>query len=212
MSRKEAERRSRRQYVVEATRKLIEARGVEATSMEDIAAACDYTRRTLYAYFKSRDEILLLVFCDAMAERWKAQQETVAAARTGLAKILAWGEAFFVYARRNPRAMDLHIYWDWRGIDRATVGRAAFKAFEKINDDLAEGLRGYFRLGLEDRSLRPDLDVDMCISQYLYSLRAVIHRALSGTYSFARFDPEKYLNHYLELFARSICNPKGKKR
>ncbi len=212
MSRKEAERESRRKYVIEATRKLLETQGIEKTSMEDIAAAVDYTRRTLYAYFKSRDEILLLVFCKAMASRWQAQQEVVAPAKTGLAKILAWGEAFFAYACENPRAMDLHIYWDFKGIDRKSVGEPAFEEFEEINDDLAEGLRGYFRLGLADRSLRTDIDIDMCISQYLYSLRAVIHRALSETYSFASFDPETYLRHYLDLFSRAIRNPKGKKK
>jgi AcrR family transcriptional regulator len=211
ISRKDAERESRKQYILEATRRLLNARGIEHTSMDDIAAAVDYTRRTLYVYFSSRDEILLLVLCEAMATRWKIQQEAVATARTGLARILTWGEAFFKYARQNPHAMDLHIYWDFKGIDRARISEESFVAFEEINDELAEALRGYFRLGVKDRSLRPDLDIDMSISQYLYTLRAVIHRALSDTYTFAPSNPEAYFHHYLDLFSRAIRNTKGRK-
>ena len=58
--RKTVEREARRIYVLDAARRLLATRDIEKTSMDEIAVAADYTRRTLYAYFKSRDEILLL--------------------------------------------------------------------------------------------------------------------------------------------------------
>jgi hypothetical protein len=48
--------------------------------------------------------------------------------------------------------------------------------------------------------------VDICISQFLYALRAVLGRSLSPAYSFADIQPDDYVLHYLDLFSRSIRN------
>ncbi len=206
MTRKQMERQSRQQFVLTATRKLLAEKGIENTSMEDIAAEADYTRRTLYAYFSSRDEILLMVFTEDLAHRWAEQQKAIEKPASGLEKIVAWGQSFYEYARTHPHSMHLQVYWDFKGIDRDRINEEVFSNFESINNALAEGLRGIFSLGVSDKSLRPDINIDLCISQYLYTLRSILHRALSPTYSFASFDPDEYVAHYLDLFTRAIRN------
>lgn len=211
-SRKETDRRSRRRAILDAARRLLIKKGIENTSMEDIAAAADYTRRTLYAYYKSRDEILLGIFTEDLAERRDGQRRAMAEAGTGLEMILVWGKSFYEYARENPHSLHLQIYWDYRGIDRRRIGRRAFREFETVNSGLAADLRDAFQAGISDGSLRPGLDIDLCISQYIYSLRAVLNRALSLTYSFAAFESDAYVRHYLDLFGRGVRNQKGRPR
>jgi AcrR family transcriptional regulator len=203
------EREARQRFVLDAARRLFASKGVENTSMEDIAAAVDYTRRTLYSYFKGRDDICLLVFVEDMSVRWAAQKKAVAEVDDGLAKIMAWGESFYDFARKNPESMRLQFYWDFKGVDRKRISKEAFTTFKKLNDELADGLREIFRLGIEDGSLRPDLEMDICISQYLHTLRSILNRAVSESYSFASFDPDKYVQLYLDLFSRGIRNTKG---
>ena len=203
-SRREAESEVRRRLIVNAARGLLAERDVDAISMEEIAAAADYTRRTLYAYFKSRDEILLLLLCEDLAQRWLVQQQAIASVESGHDKLIAWGESLYTFARTHPRTVSLQAYWDYRGINRAKIGDDVAGEFEDLNSELAEGLREIFRLGIADGSLRPDLEVDLCISQFLYSLRSVIHRAMLPTYSFAMFDPDDYVEHFLDLFSRSV--------
>jgi AcrR family transcriptional regulator len=204
-SRKETEIETRRQLIAEAARRLLARQDIENTSMDEIAAAVDYTRRTLYAYFSSRDEILLAVLTEDLATRWQTQQQAIAEVETGLEKLKLWGESLFAFSRAHPQAVRLQAYWDYRGIDRGTISPDVTRQFEEVNSALAEGLREIFRLGIADGSMRPDLDIDMCISQYLYSVRSVIHRALSPTYSFAAFDPDEYVAHFLGLFDRALC-------
>jgi AcrR family transcriptional regulator len=208
-SRRDIERDARRHFVINAARRLLARQGVENTTMDDIAAEAGYTRRTLYSYFRSRDEILLIILGEDLAQRWVDQQRVVSLARTGLEKLIVWGESLYAYASANQAAMSLQLYWDFKGIDQSRVGPRAFSEFEAINEELARGLREIFRLGISDHSLRPDLKVDVCISQYLQTLRAVLHRALSPTYSFAQFEPDDYVRHYLQLFSIAIGNPKG---
>ena len=206
MSRTEIERQARRNYILEAARRLFAEQDLENGSMDDIAAAAEYTRRTLYSYFKTRDELYLLIHMEDTARRQARQQEALKAVEGGLAKILAWAETLFAFCREHPQALRMEGYWDFHGVDRQRISPAIFRSFEKLNEGLAEDLRAIFRLGIADGSLRPDLDVDMGISQFLYSLRAVTGRALSSAYSFAEFDSDAYLHHYLDLFSRGVGN------
>ena len=208
MSRKTMERRNRQRFILDAARRLIAEKGIEETSMEDIAAAVEYTRRTLYAYFKSRDEIYLMIFVDDLNARWAEQKRALTATSKGLDKIRLWGESLYNYSRAHPYSMPLHIYWDFKGINRDRVSPEVFAAFVAINDDLAAGLREIFNLGVNDGSLRPDLQIDTCISHFLYCLRSVIHRAQTPSYSFTRVEPDEFVKQYIELFLRGIQNEK----
>jgi AcrR family transcriptional regulator len=204
------ERETRQRFILDAARRLFASRGVEETTMEDIAAAVGYTRRTLYAYFRSREEILLQVLTEDLSARWALQKDAIAPAATGLEKIRIWAEVLYKTSRDHPQTLRLQVYSDFKGIKRERIGSAVFAEFESVNEGLAEGLREIFRLGVADGSLRPDLSVDLCISQFLQSLRAVLHRALSPSFSFTGFDPDDYVQHYLDLFCRGIRNEEGK--
>ena len=50
-----------RAKLVDVARQLFAKKGVEATTMNDIAVASKKGRRTLYTYFKSKDQIYMAV-------------------------------------------------------------------------------------------------------------------------------------------------------
>ncbi len=207
MSRAEMERQVRQGFILEAARSLFSKKGLENCTMDDIASAAEYTRRTLYSYFKGRDELYLRIHIEDLERRWALQQEALVGIEGGLARILVWAKALYAFSRANSQAQRMQSYWDFRGIDPERIDPAFFSRFEALNEELADGLRTLFREGIADGSLRSDLDVDMSISQFLYSLRAVIDRALSPAYSFADFDADAYLDHFLSLFCRGVHHP-----
>ena len=53
--------------IVQAANDLFLQNGVEKTTMDDIAAASDYSKSTLYVYFKSKEDILHHIIYDGMA-------------------------------------------------------------------------------------------------------------------------------------------------
>ncbi len=203
-SRRLTEMDTRRRFILDAARRLIASGDVEEITMDAIAAAAGYTRRTMYAYFTSRDEILMRIFTEDLEARWNAQRTAIERGGTGLDKVAAWGRSFYAHAKENPHSLRLQLYWDFRGVDRKRVGKETFASFEAVNEALADGLRAVFELGIADGSLRPNLRTDLCISQYIYSLRAILNRAVSKSYSFASFEPDDYVEHFLDLFIRGI--------
>jgi len=205
-TRREVEIETRRALIVDTTRRLLSTSEIESTSMDDIAAAVQYTRRTLYAYFKSRDEILLQVFADDTSNRWSVQLEAVAGVEGAIDKLRVWGECLYRYSCDHPSSVRLQAFWSYKGIDRSKISDGLFADFEALNNELADGLREIFRQGIDDGSFHPELEIDLCVSQFLYSLRAVIDRALSPGYSFAQFDSDDYVTRFLDLFIRGIQN------
>ena len=204
IERKRKERQSNQKHIIDAARLLFAKNGIENSRMEEIAVAAGYTRRTLYSYFKSRDEIMLAIFTDDLNIRWAFQKKAVAEYETGLDQLYIWGKTFYEFVCDNPHTMQLQLYWDYKGINRKIISDHLFKQFEKINNELAKGLKSIFDKGIKDGTMRSDLDIDMCISQFLYSFRSILKRSLSSSYSFAHFDEKEYVEHYLDLFKRSI--------
>ncbi len=204
MSRKLSERSSRRSYILAAARELFAERGIDEPTMDDIAAAAEYTRQTLYAYFKNRDEILLRVLCGDLCRRWELQQAALAGIEGCGAKLRVWAGVLFDFWKKHPQAMRLEFFWDYHGIDAELVGAEALGEFSRINDELAEGLRAIVSDGITSGALRSDLNCDMCISQFLQCQRATAYRALSRSYSFAEFESESYFEHYLDIFLAGI--------
>jgi len=58
----EREREFRREYIIEATEKLLNEKTFEAITMDDIATASGFAKATIYQYFKNKEELLIGVF------------------------------------------------------------------------------------------------------------------------------------------------------
>ena len=67
-----------RQTLVEVARQLFAKKGLEKTTMNDIAVASGKGRRTLYTYFKNKDDIYVAVI-EAELERLSEKMDEVAA-------------------------------------------------------------------------------------------------------------------------------------
>jgi AcrR family transcriptional regulator len=55
-----------RDNIIAAARKLFEEKGIAATMVDDIAKEADYSKSTLYVYFKSKEDILNAILYEQM--------------------------------------------------------------------------------------------------------------------------------------------------
>ena len=197
---------AKQQYILDATVNLIVQIGIDNIRMEDISIASNYTKRTLYAYFTSKNEIILRLLTDDLIQRWNYQKEQISMAINGLEKLKIWALSLFDYYDNNRHSLQIQNYISYHSVQPDKVNQSIFERFKLINDELAKGLRDIFNLGVEDGSFRYDIEIDITISQFLYAYRAILGRAFSDSYSFADFDKSKYTNHFLNLFLRSLKN------
>ncbi len=67
-NRREREREARRGIILEAARDVIASRGFEASTVESIALEAEFTKRTLYQYFPSKEDILFALGAAVLAD------------------------------------------------------------------------------------------------------------------------------------------------
>jgi len=87
-SRQEREREYRRESIIEATEQLLNEKGFESITMDDIAIKSDFAKASIYQYFKNKDELMSAVFskalemqCCLIEEKCLSQTDSVQAIR-----------------------------------------------------------------------------------------------------------------------------------
>lgn len=63
---KEALEQFNRDNIIEAAKELFESKGVQETTMDDIATLADYSKSTIYVYFKSKEDIYNSIIGDSL--------------------------------------------------------------------------------------------------------------------------------------------------
>jgi len=66
MSKKQALTEFHRGSIMAAAERLFTAKGVEKTTMDDIAREAEYSKATLYVYFESKEEIVNAIYLNGM--------------------------------------------------------------------------------------------------------------------------------------------------
>ena len=203
-TKKELIKTAKQKFIIDILNDLIIKKGIDNIVMEDIAKAANYTKKSLYSFFKSKDEMLLEVYTKDLHVRWDYQKNQISKTDTGLAKLKIWAESLYEYCKENPQSLQIQNYMDYKFIDLNSVNQEVFKRFESINNELADGLREIFNMGINDGTFRQEIESDITISQFLYSYRAILKSAFSDTYSFQKSDQLYYVNHFIQLFTLSI--------
>ncbi len=205
MSHREAsERQARLDFLIESASKTFAVHGVEASSLDLIAREAEYTRRTLYSYFKGRDEIILSVFLRDLKLRLAFQENAIHTLRGGLNKLIRWADSFLSYSLQNPDSLRLQAYVDYKSFNRERIDDGLIKEYDAVNERLADQLRSVFMEGVRDGCFIPGLDLDLCVSLFDSSIRAILNRTLSEDNPIASVDPEYYFFSFLGLFIRGI--------
>jgi AcrR family transcriptional regulator len=65
IERKEREKLARKTEIINAAERVFFEKGFESSTMEDIAKEAEFTKKTLYSYFKSKDELYFEIMLSA---------------------------------------------------------------------------------------------------------------------------------------------------
>ena len=92
--RKEREKLQRRQEIISAAESVFFSQGYENSTMDDVAKKVELSKGTLYLYFNSKEELLLIIVKKAFVKLHELFVEHTEKENDGLCKIRATGEAF----------------------------------------------------------------------------------------------------------------------
>jgi AcrR family transcriptional regulator len=154
-SRREREKETRRQLIIDTAGKVFLERGFEPATMDEIAKLSEFTKRSVYSYFPSKDELFAAVILKASESLYRLFVETVSERTTGFERIAGTGEAYIRFYREYPLGFRLLSMRRHGGMEQNGEYR---EKIQKLWAGVSDIMMKSFELGRKDGTIRADID------------------------------------------------------
>ena len=178
-SRKEKEIIFKEELIIDAAAKIFQENGFEAATMDKIAKEADYTKPTLYKYFKNKKEIIIGVYLKGWHDSLDKIYEAMEYADNGLNKLAAAADAYFDFFLKNGVYFDLISYMHSHNIKFEPKDYNRKTRYENRKKQLKEDFSAVFRLGIEDGTLCNEFSEEMATEYFLNNLYIAMFRVHS---------------------------------
>ncbi len=160
--RKAWERAQREKRIIDIAQEVFVSRGYERTTVPSIADAAGYNKRTIYLYFKDKEEIFLAVVLrclQLLKSGVETATESVPEGRSGL-NAFAW--SFFCFSENFPVFMDLIMIYESRHFvyheaDKPDHYGERHAACQAVSDEISDMAAAAIELGIARGVLVTDL-------------------------------------------------------
>jgi TetR/AcrR family transcriptional regulator len=156
LSRRERERQKRKEEMIEAAERIFFTKGYDAASMDEIAKAAQFTKRTIYQYFSSKEDLYFAVACKWFRRLLAGFEEALAKGENGYEKFRLSGLAYYQFFTDFPAAFRVLNYCNVIKTNKDTS--AYFQQLMQLNNMMFEKFVGAIEEGKRDGSIRADLD------------------------------------------------------
>lgn len=108
------EKERRIKEIVTAARELFLSKGYLNTTMLDIAELAELSRRTIYSYFKSKEEISFKLIIDSFSMILRELTEAVGSCETGLEQLSEMKNRYMRFYREDFDQFFFTLYFDYK--------------------------------------------------------------------------------------------------
>ena len=177
-NKKEAVAALHRARIMTAAEKLFSEKGYEQTTIEDISKEAEYSRRTIYAYYESKDDILHCIIEKGL-QALKTDIENAANDNAGFTDAYrAVCRAMRKYRREYPYSLERLNRSGDEEIGQA-VKSAAVKNILRLGTEINETLEALIIRGQENGEVRKDIIPTLTVYVLWSSIDSLL--ALAGT-------------------------------
>ena len=154
--RREREREERRSAILDAAERVFLSTSVGDATMDEIAAAAELSKGTLYLYFDRKDELFLAIALRALTaviSRFEAAREE---GGTGLEQVERLMRAFVDLAQENPDRFRVAMGW-MAAEYPVSAASQRFNEYLKSIAQMAQHAIEAIDFGKKDGSIRKDI-------------------------------------------------------
>lgn len=156
LSRKERERITRESDILSAAKRLFTDKGFESTTMEEIAKESEFTKRTVYQYFRNKENLFYAVLLSGVEQMFLFIEEEVQKGKNGFEKLIGIRSAFFRFAIEYSDIYRLMSYAQYIKSNPATTPN--LQELTKYNVRLFALFQQLAQEGTADKSIRADMN------------------------------------------------------
>lgn len=184
LSRKERERLTRESEILLAAEKLFINKGFESTTMDEIAKASEFTKRTLYQYFSSKENLFFAVILSGVKQMFSYISEEVKTGQNGFQKLKGIRQALYRYVKESPDIYRLMNYTQYIKSDPAVIPN--YQELAQYNSQLFTLFCQLVEEGMKDGSIRTDLNMPLGIFAMYFLTTGFMNRVSEAGETYAR--------------------------
>jgi AcrR family transcriptional regulator len=205
-SRRDREKKVREGEIIQAAELIFRKNGYENTSMDDIAREAQFTKRTLYQYFASKENLLFAVLQKGMSKFQEYLTGTIDRNLTGYEMIRETMQASYRFYTGYP---EFFMLMNQVSIARQRVTEAGEnrQAYFTTNDAMFNSMAMVIKAGQADGSIAADLDATRTATSMLFLMTAFFNQlAVTGNSFSTHFnmEPQDFSTYTMDLILRIL--------
>jgi TetR/AcrR family transcriptional regulator len=157
--RKEREKEQRRNAIIDAAEQVFFSKGVDNATMEEVAERAEFSKGTLYLYFKNKDELLHAIIGRGLEMLYNMFKTAAEKEEKGIDKIKAMGRAYFEFYKKEPDYFTAMLHQDTHKFDPETIEKNPnYGRCNEIGNNVFGLMQEAVTIGIADGTIRQDLD------------------------------------------------------
>ena len=161
--RKTWERTQRENRIADIAQEILFEYGYEHTTILQIAKAAGYNKRTIYLYFKDKEEIFLAVVLRGLSIMYDMLEQSLRSSESKIRELRALGEVFFKFSLEHPEFLKLIMIFEsnnciyYKDLKPPLEPGKYQKACQAKTDAVADLMTGALKKAIENGSIKTKL-------------------------------------------------------
>jgi len=169
LSRRATEQKARETFIIDKAIELFCEYGFEHVSMDLIAKEAEFTKRTIYRYFQSKEELYFAAAYRGHEYLYAMLTEAIDKGTTGYDKIRLAYYAYYEYWKKHSALAQLVNERQYTKLNNSATDSFFYKQFMNLDKQIFDKLLDIYHLGFADKSIHAEGDVEYLTYSSIYS-------------------------------------------
>lgn len=192
-----------RDNIIRAAKELFDTKGIEKTTMDDIARLADYSKSTIYVYFKSKEEIYNSIVKDYLAILIGEIEINISRSEDFEESYYSLCDCLVRFEEKYPR-----YYSSLMGEENITNSRKKNEGMDfSLGEQLESVIGALLEKGMDGRYIRRDLELGPTILYVWSAISGIIQvaeRKREELDTRLNMNKEEYLRFSFRTFYESL--------
>jgi TetR/AcrR family transcriptional regulator len=198
--RKEREKEQRRNMIIDAAEKIFFKKGIENSTMDDVASEAELSKGTLYLYFKSKEDIQLAIAMRGSEILKEMMQKRLSKNKTGYENLLELADISIDFSNKHKHYYEFFLFFQSTNFEKLNLEESRIKQYLTEQSPLAIVQECVIK-GIGDKSLRSDIKADVFAATLWSQLLGVmiVINYKRNIYKMFGLKPEDIIKTHLQL-------------
>ena len=205
VSKREANKMQKKEAFLRAAEKLFSEKGFENTSIEDVVTGAGLTKRTLYQYFQSKEDLFYAVALGGARRLYEASMDAFARGENVRDKIRLMNLAHLAFYREHPDSFHILNYLP---ANRQNIEASPhYREIRALDAARMRCLASMIADGASDGSINPELDMKKAVFFGIYSAFSLLYTVSftdKGIWKALSMEEDEFLKFSFELFVGAL--------